>query len=138
MQSDFQEDEEISLIEEEESGPEEELNRREDQVDQENHNKACSERFASTKDVLFTTKISPDVLNNNNYESLIFDRLPMLSRSRTVIKTLVKFFINLILKLWKGASSFVIAIFFVSWFYGGVYPYIVCFIALLGKSQSGM
>ena len=53
--------------------------------------------------------------------------------SRTILKTVLKMLLKLILKLWKWASSFAIVIFFVSWYYGGVLPYFVCFIALLSK-----
>lgn len=52
--------------------------------------------------------------------------------SRSILKTIAKFFLKLILKLWKWASTFLIAIFFVSWFYGGIIPYFVSLFALLG------
>ncbi|CAG7837095.1 unnamed protein product [Allacma fusca] len=51
--------------------------------------------------------------------------------SRTFVKTIVKLFAKLILKLWRWASSFVAIIFFLAWFYGGILPYAVGFIAIM-------
>ncbi len=53
--------------------------------------------------------------------------------SSMILKTLLKTLIQIILKLWRWASSFLVLIFLAAWFYGGLLPYGLLVIAFMSK-----
>lgn len=74
------------------------------------------------------------ILSGRPRISVTVSNSPMLpTPTRVIVKALLKTLLQILLKLWRWASSFLVLICLAAWFYGGFLPYFLCVMAFLSK-----
>lgn len=73
-------------------------------------------------------------LNANRAHAIAVSMLP--TPTRVIVKTLLKTLLQILCKLWRWASSFLVLICLAAWFYGGFLPYFLTVMGFLSTFVS--